>query len=195
MRSPALLLALAPLAALMLVACGGDGTGDAGLDAVIEAVESDDPAAVEEFARTAAVPCTHQLGQGGPPKCPGDRPDGTEIDVFEHHACHVEWRRHDGVERLLQDLLGAADYTLYAAFETSADYPAPRESIGLAPSASRRLVAVFRDTSNPAIGAGLALVVAEDGAIVATRRTCGAGQAAAALVPDAQPDFLVAPRD
>lgn len=151
-------------------------TANAALDEVITVIEAGDTQALQQRLEFAREPCTTALGAGGPPKCVPGESLGTTIGVFQYVSCEPEWIRPDGVPRLL-DAVFTHPFRLYAAYETGAGYEA-----------------VFTATDAPAVGGGIAATVI-DGKISALRRTCGAGDTAASLLPQPPPEFLVSPPD
>src|SRR5690606_4817633 len=69
----------------------GTRTGDAGIDAVIAAVESGDRAKVTSLVQFQPVGCTNESGLGGPPKCPDGVAEGTTFDVIPAGGCEGSW--------------------------------------------------------------------------------------------------------
>ena len=57
-------------------------TGIKEIDAVIDAIMSEDINARIDLVRLTTTACTMEMGSGGPPKCKGKEEDGTSIDVF-----------------------------------------------------------------------------------------------------------------
>lgn len=57
-------------------------TGNAGVDAVLDAVTSGDSAAVRGLLDFVALPCASTQMLGGPPPCPPGAPAGTLVDTF-----------------------------------------------------------------------------------------------------------------
>lgn len=68
-------------------------TGDPQLDAIIEAVEARDVAALARLVVMPTLACTQAEGFGGPPKCEEGIPEGTEVQVFPTAACEGGWTR------------------------------------------------------------------------------------------------------
>ena len=61
------------------------------VDAIIEAVERRDMAAIAGLVEYQVVGCTHELGMGGPPKCESGQPEGEQVRVFPFSSCEGEW--------------------------------------------------------------------------------------------------------
>lgn len=72
-------------------------TGDAELDAIIEAVEARDVAALAPLVELVEVGCTFAEGLGGPPKCAEGMEEGTLVREFPFASCEGAWSRF-GVE-------------------------------------------------------------------------------------------------
>lgn len=85
------------------------------VDAVIAAVESENPQQLRDLIRFATIGCTTADGLGGPPKCQDGEADGTLVEVFpllgpEGHFIHsTELSSFSGV-----DVIG-----IYAAYNVS----------------------------------------------------------------------------
>jgi hypothetical protein len=93
---------------LLLAACTSDSDRETGIDevdAVIAIVESGDVDAILELLQLQTLGCTHELGQGGPPKCVAGQPEGDLVDVFELHVCHIEWRTPDQLGDVVTQLV------------------------------------------------------------------------------------------
>ena len=146
-----------------------------GIVNVITVVESGDVAAIRRLMLSSNVPCTLELGIGGPPRCePGETP-GTRVEVYRFSACEPEWIRPAMMDALLKDVF-RQPFVRYAVF------PAYGEP-----------VAVFTAPGAPIVGAGVAARIVGFSVIAELQRTCGAGDTASRLVPAGQTDFLLAP--
>ena len=147
----------------------------AGIANVITVVESGEVAAIRRLMLSSNVPCTLELGIGGPPRCePGETP-GTRVEVYRFIACEPGWIRPAMMDALLQDVF-RQPFRRYAVFSA---YQAP--------------VAVFAASSAPTVGAGVAVRIVGSGIIAELQRTCGGGETAGRLIPAGQTDFLLAP--
>lgn len=183
------------IVAIAIVSACSDGNGEGrsvgipDIDAVIDAVESHDPAELRELVQFQTLGCTHDLGAGGPPKCADGEPEGAEIRVFEFHSCAVDWRRESasdfntGVDAALADT-AALEPLVYAAFRPSADYVLSGE------------YSIIFTGANPLpggeYGRGVSVAV-EDGLITAILWACDAGDGLYLIVPADQTDFLLEP--
>ncbi len=67
-------------------------TGDPEVDAIIEAVEERDVAALASMTEYTEIGCTTAMGMGGPPKCEGGDAEGTTYLVLPVSACEGGWR-------------------------------------------------------------------------------------------------------
>ena len=101
-------------------ACGGDDrparTDIAQVDAVIDAVETQDRDRLRDLLQFTSVPCTDDSGAGGSPRCQGEAA-GTNVEVMQTNQCEPQWLRREDAGALLDDVV-ALDPDLYAAFET-----------------------------------------------------------------------------
>jgi hypothetical protein len=113
----------------------GKRTGDADVDAVIDAVLSGDPAKLGALFLYYSLGCkTEPLGIGAPPKCDPGAAEGTPVDVFPNGSC-PEGRfsiRGDGT---LERLLAQNSARLYAVYRRAPVQQSglewPRGSIGI----------------------------------------------------------------
>ena len=183
----ALLVALSP-------ACGDDDdggarrTGVAELDAVIDAVESQDVDALRALLVFQTLACTTEFGPGGPPKCAEDEAEGTEVEVFAYSSCEPGWLRDDEALTAALDDAVVNLPAIYAAFAPPADF--------LVGQARPEYVLLF-DGDDPRVDeAGYSrglLVGVEAGRIAAITPGCGAGTGADMLMPEGVDDFLIEP--
>jgi hypothetical protein len=95
-------------------------TGDADVDAVINAVRGGNAATVGGLVELQTLACTTAQGAGGPPKCEGGDPNGTEYDVLPLVTCEGEWVHEDDVEARLAMILDDTN-GLYAVVESDTD--------------------------------------------------------------------------
>lgn len=100
-------------------------TGIPELDAVIDALRSGDPAAIELLLRFNSVPCTTAFGLGGPPKCGPGESDGDLVDVFLNFGCEGGYAAPEDAGRLAE---GFASKPLYAVYRVPDDYGFTNES-------------------------------------------------------------------
>ena len=156
------------------------------VDAVVEAVESHDRETLMRLTSFRRLPCTRELGEGGPPRCADDEAEGTDVEVFEFYTCAVEWQRAETISAALAEAALIAPIRRYAAFEPPADY------LLAGPGA-----VVLFEGPDPRVGDGSArrgmAVRVEDGRIEAIWLACGAGNGAASMIPSGQVDFLLPP--
>lgn len=172
---------LAALVLLALAACTDSAapqrdtrdTGVPELDVLIRDIEAGDRSALRARLQFVLLPCTHDLGAGGPPKC-ATEPEATPVDVFRYIACEPAWVREARVDPVLEEAL-AHRFARFAAYRESG-----------------ALVAVFAATDRPVVGAGIAVTLQGD-RITALRRTCGAGDTARALLPPLGASYLLPP--
>jgi hypothetical protein len=54
---------------------------------VIDALLSKDAKTIRPLIVFTSVPCTTDVGMGGPPKCPQGQTDGHLVDVFLYSTC------------------------------------------------------------------------------------------------------------
>lgn len=159
----------------------GDRTGIAEVDAVIAAVEGDDPQALAALMQTVEAPCTNAQGAGGPPKCwtgttvDQARPEGTVLEVFPYATCELEWRID--LDPVAEETLTVAG-TLFAVLRL--DRPLFTGGEDYLPGAEYAVV--FTGTN---AGAESVVVVAlEDDRVTFVDRACGAGTSARAYLDE-----------
>jgi hypothetical protein len=115
---------VALLAALFIVACGGDDgpkrSGVAQVDSVIDAFEEQDRETIQQMLQFTSVPCTEGTDTATRPRCLGE-PDGTNVEVFVANECEPGWRRPDSIDRVLDDAM-ALGPEVYAAFNTPENF-------------------------------------------------------------------------
>jgi hypothetical protein len=160
-------------------------TGVPELDAVIEAVESHDSAALRELIEFQTFTCTTALGEGGPPKCRDNEANGTEVAVFEAYGCSVQWNHEDTIDAQL-DAATAITASRYAAFFPPDDYLLGSDGVVLLFEGPDPRV------SPSGFNQGMAVRV-EGGRVTALWLACGAGDGADTMLPDGQADFLLEP--
>ena len=180
-------VAAEPTADAVAVAAAAGTTGIAEVALVIGIVEAHDPVVLRAMLEFRALPCTNELGDGGPPPCPGfpDAPleEGTEVVVFEFWRCSVDWHTEATIDAALTEIVATAA-TRYAAFEPPTDYLLDAPYIIVFEGLDLRV--------NEPSPRGLAVAV-DDGRIVAVWLACGAGAGADSMIPDGLTDFLLAP--
>lgn len=142
---------------------------------MITVIESGDVAAIRRLMLSSNVPCTLELGAGGPPRCEVGETPGTRVEVYRFGSCEPGWVRPAMIDAVLRDVF-KQPFRRYAVFPA---YGAP--------------VAVFTAPSAPIVGAGVAVRIVGLRVIGELQRTCGAGDTANRLVPAGQTDFLLTP--
>ena len=90
-------------------------TGNMDVDAVIAAVESEDPGQLQALIRFTTIPCTKAEGLGGPPKCEADEAEGTPLEVLPFLGPEGHFMR----EADLADFPGVSVIGIYAAYQLS----------------------------------------------------------------------------
>ncbi|MPZ98330.1 MAG: hypothetical protein GEU80_03160 [Dehalococcoidia bacterium] len=101
----------------------GRRSGDPGVDAVIEAIVTEDLDALVPLALMRPRPCTPAGGTGGAPDCPPDVIAGAEVEAFPVGACDLSWRRDvaDTMRRLVEDATGGP-YAVLASPEDDLEW-------------------------------------------------------------------------
>lgn len=90
-------------------------TGNAGVDAVLDAVTGGDTAAVRGLLDFVALPCASTQMLGGPPPCPPGTPAGTLFDAFPMgQGCEGSYVDTGTAEQVVSNLPPGA--RLYAIF-------------------------------------------------------------------------------
>ncbi len=128
------LIALAFMAVLLAIACGGDGSSPtpsptpspaagapAEVQAIVDAALSGDADALRPLLGYASIPCSTAIPMlGGPPLCREVEADGTPVDVFAVSGCHGGYVRPD---ELSLDALSDIDfYAVYRWPEEDFDF-------------------------------------------------------------------------
>lgn len=100
-------------------------TGSPELDPIIDAVLAHDMAGLRELTEFTIIGCTHEMGLGGPPKCPSGEEEGTPVEVIPflgvegHHLNREEFNAWEG-----PDVLGLlAAYKVSDEVYSSEEYP------------------------------------------------------------------------
>lgn len=155
-------------------------TGDPDLDAIVEAVEERDMAAIASLVQYQTLPCTTEQGIGGPPKCEEGQTDGDEATVFPVAVCEGEWRAR-AVFTLSELVLGARGF--HAAVE-----PTDGATLGGEWPESDTLLVFHQELGDEFTGSRLHIA---DGRIIGMMRNCDIGLGPAALMgpggADAEP--------
>jgi hypothetical protein len=79
----------------------GAVTGIAGVDTVIKAILSNDPAARRGLVRFLTTPCTTAAGLGGPPKCAAGEANDTIVETFPLADMEGYFARRGEIDRVL----------------------------------------------------------------------------------------------
>jgi hypothetical protein len=105
----------------------GVQTDIASVDAVTKAALDGDVDAFRGLIQLREVPCTNEVGIGGPPKCwqapGGAAPDGTPLAVFPLSVCELEWHTDETLDAFLSDVFFSRRYELYGVVRF--DFHAP----------------------------------------------------------------------
>jgi hypothetical protein len=103
----------------------GVQTGIDSVDAVTKAVLDGDVDAFRGLIDLREVPCTNELGIGGPPKCwqapSGAAPEGTPLAVFPLGVCELEWDTDETLTAYLNDSFFSRPYELYGVVRLDFD--------------------------------------------------------------------------
>ncbi len=78
-----------------------ESLGIAPVDAALTAIRDGDAAALLELVQVASSPCTTDVGDGGPPKCPSGVTDGTVIRYFPYFECDGWGTSDAAINRLI----------------------------------------------------------------------------------------------
>jgi hypothetical protein len=185
--NPLFTLVIAVFAVVLGASCSNgddqDRTGVPALDEVIEVIQAGEPGALVDRLAMQQLPCTKELGAGGPPKCLPSESEGTAVEVFEFYSCEVNWLRADELAAMADEVF-ALEPTLFSAFQPPSEYLPAGEYVLLFDGSD--------PTHDPPQPRGLAVAVTS-GRIRAILRACGAGESASSLLPSADVDYLVPP--
>jgi hypothetical protein len=154
-------------------------TGNAPVDAVIEAVLGADTIAIQSAMVTSPIPCTTpEESIPGYPGCPEGAPPDTPVDLFPFGACQPNFVDLDLARELVTNEFSRVELDVYAAWE------APDS---VSPLAAYRVVfgAPATPFGDPAAGKyGAAVDIDESGAIVAVTRCAGPENMVTPMVMD-----------
>jgi hypothetical protein len=164
---------------------GARTTGMPALDAVFDALESGDAARIRSLLDLQTLACTRDLGEGGAPKCGDTEAAGTMVEAFEFYTCAVDWRRDADLHGAIEELIAVRPLR-FAAFAPPLDYLMGGDGTVLL------LEGPDPRVGQPGIARGVAARVIGE-RITAIWLACGAGDAAATLLPSGAPEFLLAP--
>jgi hypothetical protein len=129
------------------------------VQAVIDAALSGDPAELLTLVQYTTIPCAATSeGIGGPPTCRQGEADGTSVDVLPVGTCEGELRRPDEIGDTLALL---SDISLYAVYRWPAEQEPPGE-----------YAAMFARTGPTGEALAVELVI-EDGRLVRLKFGCG----------------------
>ncbi|MGD9933603.1 MAG: hypothetical protein AB7T37_07765 [Dehalococcoidia bacterium] len=107
----------------------GKRTGNAKIDAVLDAWERGDVNALKALVQFQQLACVAKVeGAGGPPICPEGVPAGTLVKVMPASQCEGYYAYESGLTQLFQsfvDGMNGTRYYLYAAWESAGDANPP----------------------------------------------------------------------
>lgn len=137
-------------------------TGISELDAVVEAIRSGDAQAIRDLMRLTTFQCTTELGLPPPPACPEGVAAGSPVENFPNTTCETAMLTADELDQVAESIAGREVYGAYDAGDAAFFDEA-------------YLIILAEDAQS---GAGAGAVGVADGAIVATRSSCGPEPAA-----------------
>ncbi len=159
-----------------------DRTGIAYVDAVLDAVESGNPADLVSLLHYAELPCAAMPGLGGPPRCDSDETPGDVVTVMPVGSCEGFFERPPTVEaERVRAWTAPGAYTLVAVYRVRGagdpNYPSGDYGIIYASTAGGNEV-------------GAALYVGRQGIV---RFFDGCSETAAMLVERVKDDLVLGP--
>ncbi len=133
----------------------GTRTGNPDVDSVLGILEQRDGAALRAIMRVDEVPCTHETGLGGPPKCPENVTEGTPLPAFPLTGCEGRMVTGDSIDFAAESFAGAHWEGVWAVADVpdvpTSGYPAGEHLVVLAvawgggslfPPVSRHIVSI-----------------------------------------------------
>lgn len=141
----------------------GVRTGNALVDAVVDAFLGNSLDVRRRLVRFLKTPCTTTVGMGGPPKCAAGEANGTPVEVFPFVAAEGEFARRDSLDRLLQFEVAG----LYGVFRV----PASAFRADYWPAGEFGVVFSSRVATPSPAEVIQTIVYVQDGTVVCLRRT------------------------
>jgi len=161
-------------------------TNDAKVNAVLDAIEKKDAAALAALAKPVTTPCTTVAGAGGPPKCDQGIANNTPVTKFPVLTCELSFIGPDQIQSYFASgPLGAANVKLYAV--TSVKDPG---MLAYNPQGDYIVVIETSAATGPATGSMFNLD--KDGKVVNYWSGCGAS-ATQIMSAEAGTNVLLAP--
>ncbi|MDA1061781.1 MAG: hypothetical protein O2895_02570 [Chloroflexi bacterium] len=161
-------------------------SGDALIDAVLDALDAGDAAALEALVDYQQLGCVLTAdGIGHPPICAADEPEGTVVDVLLFAQCEGAYPRASNTFARLQRI-AADSWVLFAAVNLGAEPERPGAIRG---STQAVLLDIAGETAR---WGSLAMTFTNSG-IASIVFSCGFEDPAATIWPGHAPSFLLAP--
>lgn len=141
-------------------------TGNAAVDALIDAVEAKDAAKLASLVEYTPWPCTDRVGIGYAPRCTGGQVPGTRVDVMPYATCEGASALPNEVGPVLKALVTDQQPSLYAvtAYTTFDDPHLPTGSFAV-------VLQTYGGTPQPT---GRILFANSDGKLLSFRTGCPA---------------------
>ncbi len=142
----------------------GTRTGNSDVDAVLAVLEQRDGPALRAIMRVDEVPCTHETGLGGPPKCPDGVAEGTPFPAFPLTSCEGRMVVGDGIDSAAANFARARWQTIWGVAEV------PPNADGMYPPGDH-LVVLAVDWGTPLFSRHV--VTIEAGEVLVLQKACG----------------------
>ena len=124
-----------PTSADTLTPARGRRTGIPEVDAVVDAVESDDADRVRSLLRYMTFPC-EPPGADGPAICRTGQKEGTPVDLFPSEGCESGLTSREEIDRSRLTGRGMGASILYEVYRAPAGFEPPAEYIAVFSTAS-----------------------------------------------------------
>ena len=167
-------------------ATGARRTSDAKINAVLDAIEQKDAAALAALTQPVTTPCTTVAGAGGPPKCDQGVANNTPVTKFPALTCELSCIGTDQIQSYFASgPLGAANVKLYAVASV-------KDPGMLAYNPQGDYIVVIETSAATGPATGSMFNVNKDGKVVNYWSGCGAG-AAQIMAAQGGTNVLLAP--
>ena len=167
-------------------ATGARRTSDAKINAVLDAIEQKDAAALAALTQPVTTPCTTVAGAGGPPKCDQGVANNTPVTKFPALTCELSFIGTDQIQSYFASgPLGAANVKLYAVASV-------KDPGMLAYNPQGDYIVVIETSAATGPATGSMFNVNKDGKVVNYWSGCGAG-AAQIMAAQGGTNVLLAP--
>ena len=178
--------ASAPAPAAIGSATAARRTSDAKINAVLDAIEKKDAAALAALTQPVTTPCTTVAGAGGPPKCDQGVANNTPVTKFPALTCELSFIGTDQIQSYFASgPLGAANVNLYAVASV-------KDPGMLAYNPQGDYIVVIETSAATGPATGSMFNVSKDGRVVNYWSGCGAG-AAQIMAAQGGTNVLLAP--